>query len=130
MSKPRPLQDWDLEEVKLTRRILVREERESGWRTRGVDHETESMINPATRLCDKVQHDGIDLLAYILTFLMLFDVQPRLWKRDISSAFRRVPICAQHLEFYLSCLVGCRCRLDCAAFGNALRHSQCSFCLA
>jgi len=31
--------------------------------------------------------------------MMLMGVTPELWKRDISSAFRRVPICARHLEF-------------------------------
>ena len=53
MSYPRLLIQSDLTDVNLTRRIPVREERESGWRTRVVDHETESMINEATRPCDK-----------------------------------------------------------------------------
>ena len=72
--------------MNLTRRIPVREERESGWRTRVVDHGTESMINEATRPCDKVQHDDIGLLAFIVAFMLERSVMAKLWKRDISSA--------------------------------------------
>ena len=38
----------DLFDKSLTRRIPVREERAKGWRTRIVDHETESGINLVT----------------------------------------------------------------------------------
>jgi hypothetical protein len=99
MTHPRPLRDADLDSGNLTRRIPVREEREKGWRTRVVDHETESMINPATRPCDKVKHDDIGVLAFMVAFLLQQGILPKLWKRDISSAFRRVPIFAEHLEF-------------------------------
>ena len=48
MSQPRPLVSGDLVDKSMTRRIPVREERAKGWRTRVVDHETESGVNPAT----------------------------------------------------------------------------------
>ena len=82
----------------LTRRIPVREERQAGWRTRTVDHETESRINEATRPADTVRNDSLDILVFMLTFLLAMGVDPEMWKRDISSAFRRVPILATHLD--------------------------------
>ena len=99
MTRPRRMASHDKKRGNITRRIPVREERASGWRTRIVDHETESLINEATRPCDKVRHDGIDVLALIATLFMFHGIVPELWKRDISSAFRRVPILAAHLEF-------------------------------
>ena len=98
MSTPRKLMTKDKSGVNLTRRIPVREERQSGWRTRIVDHETESLVNEATEPCDKVQHDGLTLFVFILTWFMAKGVEPRMWKRDISSAFRRVPIKAEHID--------------------------------
>jgi hypothetical protein len=82
----------------LTRRIPVREERHSGWRTRIVDHETESMVNEATRPVDRVCNDNLDILVFILIFFMMAQCEPRMWKRDVSSAFRRVPIFHLHLD--------------------------------
>lgn len=98
MSLPTPLTQQISEQTNLTRRIPVREERQSGWRTRIVDHETESFINEATRPQDRVQHDGLDLLTFMLTSLLALSIQPLMWKCDVSSAFRRVPICSHQLD--------------------------------
>ena len=48
---------------------------------------------------DKVTHDTLDVLSDIV--LEFFDrgCEVRLWKRDVSQAFRRVPIKADQLEF-------------------------------
>ena len=35
---------------------------------------------------------------FMLTFLFAQGVNPAMWKRDISSAFRRVPIFVEHLD--------------------------------
>ena len=67
MSMPEPW-DGEVESRMLTRRIPVREERQSGWRTRMVDHATESMLNEATRPCDCTQNDNLDTLVFMLTF--------------------------------------------------------------
>ena len=98
MSLPTPLDDDIRRGANLTRRIPVREERQSGWRTRIVDHETESFVNEATRPQDRIQHDGLDLLTFMLTFFLALAIQPLMWKRDVASAFRRVPICVNHLD--------------------------------
>ena len=41
------LEEIDMDAVTLSRRLPVREERSKGWRTRVVDHKSESMVNPA-----------------------------------------------------------------------------------
>ncbi|CAJ1450925.1 unnamed protein product [Effrenium voratum] len=96
MSPPRLLVPSDLRTKSLTRRIPVREERASGWRTRVVDHETESGINSATAPVDKIQHHSLDSLVVLLQRFMSAGVEAHMWKRDISKAFRRVPIQADH----------------------------------
>ena len=98
MTEPVPLEDIDLTEVTLTRRIPVREHRAKGWRTRTVDHATESLINGATFPCDRVHHDTIDVLICILLMFMTAGSEPRMWKRDVSKAFRRCPISVEHLD--------------------------------
>ena len=92
MTLPRPLREDDLEQVTLTRRIPVRELRASGWRTRIVDHHTECGVNLCTTPQDRVKHDTLDSLAQVV--LQFFDesCHVRLWKRDVSQAFRRVPV--------------------------------------
>ena len=99
MTQPRLLVPRDLESLTLTRRIPVRELRAKGWRTRVVDHETESGVNAATAPVDKIKHDTLDVLVALI--LRLFDagIPVHMWKRDVSKAFRRVPVKAAHLEF-------------------------------
>ena len=66
MNGPFPLEELDLSTINLTRRIPVRELRSKGWRTRPVDHATESMVNDATRPADRVQHDTVNGLEGIV----------------------------------------------------------------
>ena len=53
----------NLDNVTLTRRLAVREERAKGWRTRVVDHKTESGVNYAIDPVDKIKHDTIHNLV-------------------------------------------------------------------
>ena len=92
MSAPVPVSTLYLDEVSLTRRLAVREERAKGWRTRAVDHFTESWVNPATHPADKVTHDTVDVLVWILCQFLAMGALPQLWKRDIRKAFRKLPI--------------------------------------
>ena len=98
MTEPVPLEDIDLTGVTLTRRIPVREHRAKGWRTRTVDHATESLINGATFPSDRVHHDIIDVLICILLMFMTAGFEPRMWKRDVSKAFRRCAIFVEHID--------------------------------
>ncbi len=53
--------------VSLSRRITVREERAKGWRTRSVDHMTESELNATTWCTRKTTTTS----AYALVWMML-----------------------------------------------------------
>merc|ERR1712086_603687 len=54
MARLVPVSEVDLSKISVSRRIPVRELRAKGWRTRVVDHMTESMHNPATIPVDKI----------------------------------------------------------------------------
>jgi hypothetical protein len=87
-----------INEVNVTRRIPVREERSRGWRTRVVDHETESMINVAAFTQSRVQHDGVGVMSMICILFMRAGFTPVMWKGDGSKAFRRLPVSASSLD--------------------------------
>ena len=99
MSCVRPAAELDLSKVLLSRRIRVREERSKGWRTRIVDNMKETGLNPATAPVDSVKHNIIDSLVFMLIFFMQLGLMPEMWKRDVSRAFRRLPILACHSVF-------------------------------
>ncbi|CAE8612287.1 unnamed protein product [Polarella glacialis] len=69
------------------------------WLTRIVDLETESGANPATRPFDKISHDTLNALATMILLLFQLGVDSEQWKRNVSKAFRRVPVFWQHREF-------------------------------
>jgi hypothetical protein len=97
MTEPRLLEADDLVSKTLTRRLPVREE------SQRVAHpncgsRTESGVNPATRPADKIATDILDVLVLIVMFFLDAGIMPQQWKRDISKAFRRVPILAAHLD--------------------------------
>ena len=78
----------DLERVTLTRRIPVRELRSKGWRTRVV-----------TVPQDRAQHETLDALVEVVLHFFDHACYVRRWKRDVSQAFRRVPVAPEHLQF-------------------------------
>jgi len=63
-----------------------------------VDHKTESDVNAACQPQEKVTHDLADTLVAMLMFFLALGQVPLMWKRDISQAFRRVAIAAEHLD--------------------------------
>ncbi|CAE8643663.1 unnamed protein product [Polarella glacialis] len=99
MTFPRPLEPGDLETKSFAGRIPVREEMSKGWRTRIVDHETESGANPATRPSDKISRDTLNALVVMILLVFPLGVEPGQWKGDVSKAFRRVPVFWQRREF-------------------------------
>ena len=96
MLGPWPLGDVDLDSILLSRRMPVREERQAGWKTRIVDDCSESGVNMATQAQEKLKNDGIDILALMARSMARTGRQPLLWKRDIESAFRKLPIEVDH----------------------------------
>ena len=97
MSHPQPMQVDGKFTKSYCRRIPIREEKSSGWRTRPVDHMTESGHNAATSPGEAVRNDSIDVMLFIILQLLAYGFQPRLWKRDFSKAYRRLGIFWKHL---------------------------------
>ena len=79
------LEETDLDEVNLTRRLPVREQKGSEWRTRVVDHKTESMINPTIWSKQVLMCDSLDAVVFMITYLVRKGVKPVIWKRCEQS---------------------------------------------
>ena len=88
-----------LESVTLSRRIAVRELRSAGWRTRAVDDMTESRPNLCAEQSDTQVNGTILQLVFMLLLFLEKDLSPEMWKRDIKSAFRRLPVHSDHIQF-------------------------------
>ena len=86
------LEHLDLRHASVPRRLPVREQRPNGMRTRPVDHLTESGINPATRPLDAIIHETAEHFLSLLLVCLQGKMSPKMWKRDVSEALRRVPI--------------------------------------
>ena len=110
-----------LEQVNVSRRIPVREQRNGTWRTRAVDDMTESWVNTCTEQSDRQCNGTLLHLIYFLLMLSQLGASPCMWKRDIKSAFRRLPILACHSVFawvvWLSNGVAVAARHDGMPFG-------------
>ena len=92
MSEPMVVEE-PLKDGLMTRRLPVREWRDGkGWRTRVVDHATESGLNPETAVVHAPQHDTLDVLIWIIFRFMQAGVVGAMYKRDVSKAFRRLPV--------------------------------------
>ena len=52
--------------VTRSRRIVVRELRAKGWRTRSVDHMSESGLAAATKPKDKIKHHTIGTMVFMI----------------------------------------------------------------
>ena len=55
-------------------------------------------MNYAIKAPDKISHDSLDELVFMLLFFMRKGLVADMWKRDISRAFRRLAIAAEHLH--------------------------------
>ena len=78
-------------------------------KVRAVDNFTESMGNPCTQLTEKLRCDTLDMFLEVLRALSArlgVGVPLGMFKADIDSAFRRVPIMPEHRRFaYVAFLV-------------------------
>ena len=89
-SLPRKLSDWFLDNVTLCRRIPVREEKVSGWRTRPVDDESENAFHNTVVSSHTTVHDGLLELLVCISLFFHANFQPTMWKRDEKKAFRQL----------------------------------------
>ena len=88
----------------ITRRLAVRQEKVKGGKlvssTRVVDHCTESGLNPATQPVDRIVHETLDVMVWILLAFLNSGVAISMWKRDLKAAFRGCPIMDDHLDMW------------------------------
>ena len=90
MSSPVPLDDPSCCQWLLARRFAVVQ----GSKVRPCDDETASGLNGACAASEKLSHDRVDsLVCAVDRFTASTGLPPYLYKADIDSAFRRVPVC-------------------------------------
>ena len=95
MSEPVPYEDVDPDSVCIARRFSVEQgiKSDGSKKIRAVDDETRSGTNPCTGVSEKLFTEGIDkLLVLMQRFVGSTHRLPAMWKADVDSAYRRVPI--------------------------------------
>ena len=117
MTVPVEISTLDLDSVNIAPRFGVEQgvKPDGSIKLRPCDDETRSGTNGCTEPSEKLHNDGVDLLiATVVAFVCSCGVAPSLWKADIDSAYRRIPICPEHGERALI--------IDCQ---NETRHWAC-----
>ena len=98
MTKPIVSTTKNGKNIRVSRRIPVREWKDSieDWRTRPVDHGSESGLKEATFSKQKTKVQGLEFLVTMVLQFLDNEKDPRMWKRDLKSAFRNVPLDQKH----------------------------------
>ena len=88
------MQDYHIVHTTLCRRIAVRECREhkAAWRTGTVDHFSECFVKQATTSTWTTVCDDLSTLHKLIMTYMKNGKEPQMWKQDIASAYRKVPL--------------------------------------
>ena len=110
MTDIRLVREVDLRTVLLAPRFAVEQGvRDDGSaKFRAVDDETRSGVNSCCQPSERLRNDGLDMIFEVLRlFVFLVGDVPHLWKADIDSAYRRIPVrsCdrwAAHIVFMLN----------------------------
>ena len=100
MTWPIEVQDYHILHTTLCRRIAVREYREykAARRTRTVDHFSECFVNQATTSTWTTVCDDLSTLHKLIMTYMKNGKEPQMWKQDIASAYRKVPLKVEEAE--------------------------------
>lgn len=102
MSRPRHLRESDLREYTLSPRFCLEQglKADGSPKLRAIDDMSRSGVNACTFAAEKLKCDTLDCFFETLR-VMSASLQEDfgLWKADIDSAFRRVPIKAAHREY-------------------------------
>ena len=98
MTKPVVSTKQSRKNILVSRRIPVREWKDSieDWKTRPVDHGSESGLKQATSSKYKTKVQGLEFLITIVLQFLDSKTDPRMWKRDLKSAFRNIPLDQRH----------------------------------
>ena len=101
MTGPCCVSDLDLESVLLARRFSVEQgvRSDGSPKVRGCDDMSGNGLNPCFRACEKLGNDRLDKLAALVTlFFRTVSSLPALWKADVDSAYRRIPVKPEHRD--------------------------------
>ena len=99
MSPPGSPDEIDLSNISIASRFGVEQgTREDGSiKVRAIDDESAAGLNPACVPTERLRVHGIDkLIAIIQYFVLTIGCVPHLFKADIDSAYRRIPIRPDH----------------------------------
>ena len=102
MEMPRHAHEANLDQVTLSPRFAVIQgvKPDGSPKVRPVDDLTRSECNAATEVTEKLAYESLDeLLASARAIGTHVQKDLALWKADIDSAFRRIPIKPQHRQF-------------------------------
>ena len=94
MTDPVPFSDYLVKIMLLSRRIPVREFKQSlgNDRTCPVDHGSEFFLKAATWTEERTQVQGLEFPTTMIIHCYMHGMIPRMWKRDLKSAFRTCPL--------------------------------------
>ena len=109
MRIPISIDMLDLERSVVARRFSLEQglKRDGSIRIRSVDDETSCGTNLCVKPADKLKRDGIDALAALASLLHSFGRREfSLWKADVKSAYRRVPVRLDQRWRLVCCHVG------------------------
>ena len=101
MTSPRDLAEEDLDSILLAKRFSVEQgvKEDGSVKIRAVDEETQSGVNLCTDGGDKIKCDGLDALIRAIHQYSFYNggfKKLGLWKADIKSAYRRIPLQPKH----------------------------------
>ena len=101
MTSPRDVQVEDFENLLFAKRFSIEQgvKSDGSIKIRAIDDETLSGVNSCTQGGDKIRCSGMDALIRAVHAYSYYDggfKKLGLWKADIKSAYRRVPIRPDH----------------------------------
>ena len=102
MDKPRTIHQVDLEKITVAPRFaVVQGVKDNGEpKVRPVDDMTRSQCNAATEVSEKLTYESLDGLMDTIQYMQkTAGSDLNLWKADIDSAFRRVPLKPEHRKY-------------------------------
>lgn len=91
-----------LDEVTITPRFCVEQgiKDDGSMKLRPIDDFSRSLCNHTVTTDEKLKYDGLDALVALLRQQHAdFGVDLEMWKADIDSAYRRVPVAPSHRQF-------------------------------
>ena len=122
MTKPVTIEQIDLDSVLLARGFSREQgtKPDGSLKIRAVYDETANGVNGSCEPHEKLHNDHLDGLARIICLLSVMGHAVKLWKADIDSAYRRIPVKPEH-RMFLWIAVLCRGTVWVAG------HTACAF---